>query len=1098
MRVSGKYINVALHFQSGHKLSKISTVKIASLESHIRRNLTVTLTGIEGINANWTVTHINVNIKQSILPKFNLMVLPEDPDIDDYFSVRIYNSCIGHLQSSDIELLIEESNMDEHVNCSQVGFMTVNSSIKIVKSTFGNISHSLLIASGNVYNSNTAMFLSQNVTILMSASNSYLFVSNSNFVGTVGSIFHVDQESTLLLENCSFSYNQAKRGVLLASGKSNIHLINSNFLRGTVNLGTILVMDGTNMTLDNCSFSYNSGFFGTAVFAIKNTYITITECKFEDNNAIQGAAINAQFQAVVFIKDSVFDRNTAKFIPDYVPLTHPNNKSMNESDRYSWLRFGSVKSDQNIDATLMNAIGNNQPRGGAIAAVFDVKIIIKNTNFTENTAFKSIGGAIQVSYDVFLQIHASHFKMNAAFQGGAINGQHNVQLIVDNTELLNNIAGSHAEMPKSVDELLANGGAFSITDNSTIFVKNALFVRNSGINGGAIHIAAATNCTIQDTKFKINSGFQGGCINAENNSHLYLMDTVLQDNSAFGLLVPNHKTNGTLNSNGGTITCTINSTVVVEGCTFKRNRGLIYGGALSAGFNSNIIVMSSYFYECLSFRGGAISIQWGGNLTVQNTSFINNAGIEINSRFAPQQHKMGLYYGAVAGAILGYGGVHISVEDSDFVGNQAHFYGGALSIADNVLLHVANSMFSRNSAVQGGAIQIERFSQATIKKTLFQDNNAKGRNLPVGEVKVVGGAVTADFNAILTIYDSNFTRNSALDAAGAIYSNSNGNISIANSVFMDNWSQLGGAITCMVDVHCQIDLTYFINNSATYRSDQKFPLNPFTDFGYEQQNHENKPIRPKRQTASPYMGGAIMAVTNVTMIIERSTFHLNSAMFGACLGLMENIKLNINDTLFDANKAEMDGGAIASELYVNVIILDSRFTNNTSKQNAAVMSVRGVQQPEIRIFSSRFLENKAGGQGGIFITQDNVHITVTNSMFVENFAQDSGGIVSSIGGRVFFHGCKFQRNAASSGSVIYHSGNMISFNDEVSIFVIRNCIFDENVARSSGGVFVTHRTEIQINCCHFLRNAAGRNGGVLDGADTNIIIHSSEFKGYSI
>ena len=64
----------------------------------------------------------------------------------------------------------------------------------------------------------------------------------------------------------------------------------------------------------------------------------------------------------------------------------------------------------------------------------------------------------------------------------------------------------------------------------------------------------------------------------------------------------------------------------------------------------------------------------------------------------------------------------------------------------------------------------------------------------------------------------------------------------------------------------------------------------------------------------------------------------------------------------------------------------------------------------------------------------------------------------------------------------------------MSFFIIRNCLFDENVAKSSGGVFLVYRTVIHIYNCIFTKNTAGRNAGIIDGADTNTIIKDCLFE----
>jgi predicted outer membrane repeat protein len=137
--------------------------------------------------------------------------------------------------------------------------------------------------------------------------------------------------------------------------------------------------------------------------------------------------------------------------------------------------------------------------------------------------------------------------------------------------------------------------------------------------------------------------------------------------------------------------------------------------------------------------------------------------------------------GAIAVEITSAPPNTLIVEDSVFIDNQAHFFGGAIDITDNnnlSTLLVKRSTFTNNAAslFQGGAIWAY---SATIRDSTFSGNSAG----------TLGGAVRAN-DAEMT--NSTFVNNTANGFGGAIHTESS--LIATHLTLVNNSAPTGAAI----------------------------------------------------------------------------------------------------------------------------------------------------------------------------------------------------------------------------------------------------------------------------------------------------------------
>ncbi|MEO2023074.1 MAG: choice-of-anchor Q domain-containing protein [Pirellulaceae bacterium] len=141
--------------------------------------------------------------------------------------------------------------------------------------------------------------------------------------------------------------------------------------------------------------------------------------------------------------------------------------------------------------------------------------------------------------------------------------------------------------------------------------------------------------------------------------------------------------------------------------------------------------------------GGAMIVLPGGQLVIQNSSFIQNY-----TRFA-------------GGAICNLGG-QVVIENSVFKDNQANNGGGAVDNSQSGALTISDSVFVRNSAGRGGAVYNDK-SHMTVTHSDFLQNTSTG----------AGGAIGVDHSGtpadnLLNIVNSTIDGNSARISGGGL------------------------------------------------------------------------------------------------------------------------------------------------------------------------------------------------------------------------------------------------------------------------------------------------------------------------------------------
>ena len=218
--------------------------------------------------------------------------------------------------------------------------------------------------------------------------------------------------------------------------------------------------------------------------------------------------------------------------------------------------------------------------------------------------------------------------------------------------------------------------------------------------------------------------------------------------------------------------------------------------------------------------GGAISND--GVLTVNKSTFTDKTATGANGDG-----------GAIYNQPMGF-----TLIGSTFTGNSANYEGGAVyndGGALNQPVKISGNTFTGNKAFYGGAIYNDYDAIMTVTDSNFKDNthggvggaifnngitlNVKGSNFTGNQANYGAGAIyNSDFSA-LTVTSSNFTGNTAGGGGGAIMNN--GNLTLSSSTLTSNTitgsNGEGGAIFNVGNA--AVHFNRIVDNSASQGND---------------------------------------------------------------------------------------------------------------------------------------------------------------------------------------------------------------------------------------------------------------------------------------
>lgn len=274
-------------------------------------------------------------------------------------------------------------------------------------------------------------------------------------------------------------------------------------------------------------------------------------------------------------------------------------------------------------------------------------------------------------------------------------------------------------------------------------------------------------------------------------TRVYIIDSTLEGN--------NTRSQTDEDNQGGAVFVGNAFETVIIGSVFTNNRA--GSGGAFGGIATGLQVYNSRFSnnQATDSTSGGIVRGHGGALHLDGVrnNFNPNSNRDINicgSTFSGNTAVRG--GGAIKSTVSDGQGTKLTISDSSFVNNRLvgvppnEGHGGALyHIEDDAAagtgddLEIRNSTFENNYAYsQGGAAWILIRGSGSITNSTFASNRASqsGTNR-VGQ----GGALVINRGGI-PIRSSTFANNFATFQGGALFAGNNSNVTLTNSLFVDN------------------------------------------------------------------------------------------------------------------------------------------------------------------------------------------------------------------------------------------------------------------------------------------------------------------------
>ncbi len=641
----------------------------------------------------------------------------------------------------------------------------------------------------------------------------------------------------------------------------------------------------------------------------------------------------------------------------------------------------SLRGDLNIDDDLILEgdgkdktviISSNNDRA-IFVDPYAKKIKVTISNLTVKGGKSDFGGGILNNGDLTLK--NVKIENNEANSGGGVLSTYSLKIF--NSNILSNKALTSGKT--------SDGFGGGVYFKGKLFIKNSTLQNNfSDRNGGAIYQKEDSNSTILSCKFISNkSNGAGGAISA--NSKSIIKNTSFSNNSA---------------NDGGALASYSKGDFYILNGKFKSNKAVgedLGGGGAIFNYQGILTIEKSLFEKNSALGEGGGAIENTGNMTILDTSFLENEALKHDASNLPSDTSLGL-----GGALLLIKGATNKLYNNTFSKNIAYISGGAIYNDNQSNLLIEDSTFTENKALQNFAGAILNDGDLQIARSVFEKN----------EAKLLGGAISLIKNGLICI-DTHFINNKSYENGGAFYNSSKATeATFKNCKFISNSAEkFGGGILSkskLTLISTDISKNTAPKGGGGIYVDEESITTVENSFITENSTQEN--------------GGG--AVNKGELTIKNSTISLNSAskIGGAVLNL-EN-KTTIENSLISDNTAH-DGGALAASQNSNIIIKNSTFKENTSTNFAgAILNAKGT----INVENSTFYKNEAKIGGAFSNNQQESKLYLSHTTVTDNIAEQNSNALYNYKGEIEIGNSLFKDMCLNQGTITSKGGNIESAN----------------------------------------------------------------------
>lgn len=340
-----------------------------------------------------------------------------------------------------------------------------------------------------------------------------------------------------------------------------------------------------------------------------------------------------------------------------------------------------------------------------------------------------------------------------------------------------------------------------------------------------------------------------------------------------------------------------------------------------------------------------------------------------------------------------------------------------------------------------------------------------------------GAGIYCTTNGKITMTGGSVAGNAADNVGGGLYLNNCANSFISGVQFIGNTTSTtdqtrgGGALIIYGSDNVQLSNDFFGTIASPNTSTQR-------GGAIECEGSNNLLIAASTFEANTgaYYGGAVALTSCSNTKIYRSEFTGNTGKAAGALLVETSTGVVIADSVFKSNRDTTDG---AGAIYFNnsdgsSVINSYFFQNSAARAGAILLQVGG----SYTVTGSNFEENSATGTSGGGAIWSEQPLTLENSRFYKNAATstaaDGGALILSgttANGSVISRAL-FDQNSAGSTT---GTGGAIDTNDTDNI-TIRDSQFTKNKADQGGAIHILNGSPTQITNANFYQNQANLGG----------------------
>jgi predicted outer membrane repeat protein len=437
----------------------------------------------------------------------------------------------------------------------------------------------------------------------------------------------------------------------------------------------------------------------------------------------------------------------------------------------------------------------------------------------------------------------------------------------------------------------------------------------------------------------------------------------------------------------------------------------------------------------------------------------------------------------------------LTLVDDDISLNSAND-GGGVAAKDCSLVMRRNRMFNNQASVRGGGAYISTSEGVFENNEVFDNEAAEGGGLAVVSAGTNEPSERSFASSSFEIRNNTIRNNAASPSSDILYNRKEtggggiwllGSSPLIGNVVQDNLSRINGGGVYVVNGVASEIVGNEIKGNRTFEDGGGLCINMCGGRMADNVITENR---------SSDDAGGVRIYIGLDMVIENNTISRNVAR-DASGGIKTSHATNrFLNNIVEGNRADTAGGLELDN--DSSIVQGCRFINNRARLGGGIHS-KAAERP-ITIKDTVFEGNIAEEYGGAVHFENDAYAVTLTGIEARNNQAKIGGAIATNNARLELSDSVFSGNRASEkGGALYLSGYEEALKDELitvpvevttneeepKLVKLRRVRMENNSARQGGAVFATERTRLDMANLIVVGNTAEERGGGMSCISAN-------------